>query len=178
LTKLYDFTFLHQLAFISNEMKAAKPVVLDGATGEGGGQLVRLAVGLAALSGKHIRITNIRGKRGSGPKGGGLKAQHVASLRLLSQMTNATVDGMSIGSKTLDFAPQLPPTALSDRKLKVRADNAGASGPLIFQAILPFLLFAGQVAGENKSGDGQEPTPAAEDRTVEVTLEGGTNVSW
>jgi RNA 3'-terminal phosphate cyclase len=45
----------------------AKPIVLDGRTGEGGGQLVRLAIGLAALVGQPIRITNIRGNR---PKGG------------------------------------------------------------------------------------------------------------
>lgn len=41
----------------------SKPLHLDGQTGEGGGQLVRLAVTLAALTTQPITITNIRGNR-------------------------------------------------------------------------------------------------------------------
>lgn len=48
-----------------------KPIVIDGRTGEGGGQLVRVAVGLAALTGQPIKITNVRGNRPGG-RGGGL----------------------------------------------------------------------------------------------------------
>lgn len=45
-----------------------KPIVLEGRTGEGGGQLVRLAVALAAITSQSVKITNVRGNR---PKGGG-----------------------------------------------------------------------------------------------------------
>lgn len=48
--------------------RAMKPIVLDGRTGEGGGQLVRLAVALAAITSQPVKITNVRGNR---PKGGG-----------------------------------------------------------------------------------------------------------
>ncbi len=41
-------------------------LTIDGRTGEGGGQLVRLAAGLAALTGQPLRITNIRANRRSG----------------------------------------------------------------------------------------------------------------
>lgn len=51
-------------------MKEPKPIVLDGRTGEGGGQLVRLAVCLSAVSTQPIRITHVRGNR-SGGRGGG-----------------------------------------------------------------------------------------------------------
>lgn len=48
-----------------------KPILLDGRTGEGGGQLVRLAVGLSALTTRPIKITNVRGNR-PGDRGGGM----------------------------------------------------------------------------------------------------------
>lgn len=40
-----------------------KLVKLDGRTGEGGGQLCRIAVSLAALTGTPLRIDNVRGNR-------------------------------------------------------------------------------------------------------------------
>lgn len=47
-----------------------KPIELDGRTGEGGGQLVRVAIGLAALTSQPVKITNVRGNR-QGGRGGG-----------------------------------------------------------------------------------------------------------
>lgn len=47
-----------------------KPIELDGTTGEGGGQLVRVAVGLSALTSQPVRIVNVRGNR-QGGRGGG-----------------------------------------------------------------------------------------------------------
>jgi len=51
-------------------MKEAKAIEIDGRTGEGGGQLVRIACGLAAVTSLPICITRIRGNR-EGPRGGG-----------------------------------------------------------------------------------------------------------
>jgi len=51
-------------------MKEQKPIVLDGRTGEGGGQLVRIAVALAAVITQPIRIIHVRGNR-EGSRGGG-----------------------------------------------------------------------------------------------------------
>lgn len=49
-----------------------KCVELDGAQGEGGGQLVRVAIGLAALTSQPVKITNVRGNRAGGRGGGKL----------------------------------------------------------------------------------------------------------
>ncbi|KJZ74878.1 hypothetical protein HIM_05787 [Hirsutella minnesotensis 3608] len=138
-----------------------KPVSLDGTTGEGGGQLVRVAVCLAALTGKPITITNIRGNR-PGKRGGGLKSQHATSISWLADATDAEVQGLSVGSKTLTFAPRSTPIHLAKRKFDIQPDSSAASALLVLQAILPYVLFA--------SNDRAEP--------VELTIAGGTNVSW
>jgi RNA 3'-terminal phosphate cyclase (ATP) len=49
---------------------APKIIELDGRAGEGGGQLVRVAVGLAALTTQPVKITNVRGNRPGGRGGG------------------------------------------------------------------------------------------------------------
>lgn len=51
-------------------MAPERVIELDGRTGEGGGQLVRIAVALASVVSKPVKITNVRGNR-AGPKGGG-----------------------------------------------------------------------------------------------------------
>ncbi|KAK8061412.1 hypothetical protein PG994_007778 [Apiospora phragmitis] len=146
-------------------MKPKKPIELDGRTGEGGGQLVRISVALAAVTSQPIRITHVRGNR-SGGRGGGLKSQHVASIKWLAEATGAEVEGLSVGSHTLEFRPSLtPPQALASaeqRKLTIDAASPAASTMLIFQAVLPYLLFA---AG------GDDGTP------IELEIQGGTNVS-
>ncbi|KAK3335444.1 RNA 3'-terminal phosphate cyclase/enolpyruvate transferase [Cercophora scortea] len=148
-------------------MKEPKPTEIDGRTGEGGGQLVRIACALAAVSGKPIKITNVRGNRGGGPRGGdgGLKSQHISAIKFLADATSADVSGLTIGSHTLSFHPHLPPSHLHNRTIKIAADSAAASTLLIFQAILPFLLFAGT-----------ETSP--DSQPIEVEITGGTNVSF
>jgi RNA 3'-terminal phosphate cyclase (ATP) len=67
-------------------MKDQKPVIeLDGRTGEGGGQLVRIASALAAVATQPIRITNVRGNRGDGARGGGM---HSCPIPLHSLIPN------------------------------------------------------------------------------------------
>ncbi|KAI1077525.1 EPT/RTPC-like protein [Whalleya microplaca] len=141
-------------------MKPRKPLQLDGRTGEGGGQLVRLACALAAVTSQPIRIDHVRGNR-EGHRGGGLKAQHVSAIQWLVEATNAEVDGLAVGSRTLEFRPSAPPTALQGRNIEIVTGSA-SSTLLVFQAIFPFLLFSG-----NESGD-----------PVEVEIHGGTNVSF
>ncbi|KAM7209732.1 RNA 3'-terminal phosphate cyclase [Naviculisporaceae sp. PSN 640] len=141
-------------------------IELDGRTGEGGGQLVRMACALAAVIGQPIRITNVRGNRG-GSKGGGLKAQHVSAIEWLAKATDATVTGLHIGSHTLEFSPKTQPSALKSRSFNITADSPAASTMLIFQAIFPFLLFA---SGDSDA-DGK-PLP------INLEIHGGTNVSF
>ncbi|KAL2269094.1 hypothetical protein VTJ83DRAFT_3940 [Remersonia thermophila] len=145
------------------QRKKTPIIELDGQTGEGGGQLVRIACALAAVATQPVRIINVRGNRGDGPRGGGLKSQHVTAIDYLAKATGADVDGLSIGSRTLEFRPQLRPSSLAGgRNIKIAADSPAASTMLIFQALFPFLLFAGN--------DKNEP--------ITLDISGGTNVSF
>lgn len=151
---------------------------IDGRTLEGGGQLLRLAVGLSAFTGIPIRITNIRGNRSAG---GGLKAQHLACVNWLAHASNATVSGAEKGSKELSFAPgQIGPVSpaytLKDNgrsgrgikfwECKLDIKTVGSTG-LALQAILPFILFR-----PPKDDDG-----TLSDLPIRLTISGGTNVS-
>ncbi|KAI1130030.1 RNA 3'-terminal phosphate cyclase-domain-containing protein [Nemania abortiva] len=140
-------------------MAPSKPLLIDGCTGEGGGQLVRLACALAAVTSQSIRITNVRGNR---TRGGGLKSQHVSAIEWLAKATEAEVDGLVVGSSTLEFKPAAPPTALKDRNIVIMPESRGASTLLIFQAVFPYLLFSG-----NKGGD-----------PIELEIHGSTNPSF
>ena len=91
----------------------------------------------------------------------GLKAQHTACIKTLLDATRAEVTGCSVGSKSVEFRPKVSPADLVNRNLRIKAESA-ASVLLVFQALLPFLLFAG---GENGS-------------PVTATIQGGTNVSF
>ncbi|KAI0195735.1 RNA 3'-terminal phosphate cyclase-domain-containing protein [Xylaria flabelliformis] len=141
-------------------MKPRQPLLLiDGCTGEGGGQLVRLACALAAVTSSPIRITNVRGNR---DRGGGLKSQHVSAIEWLAKATQAEVKGLAVGSRTLEFRPTAPPTTVKDRKIVITAESRGASALLILQAVFPYLLFAG-----NENGD-----------PIELEIRGSTNASF
>jgi RNA 3'-terminal phosphate cyclase (ATP) len=102
-------------------------------------------------------------------------------LSWLAKATDAKVAGLSVGSKVLDFAPSSSPTALREREVLIKADTASASACLIFQAILPYLLFAGSSSSSaptNSTEDDSVPSNATEQGPLEVTIEGGTNVTW
>ncbi|CAG9995567.1 unnamed protein product [Clonostachys byssicola] len=133
-------------------------IEIDGRTGEGGGQVVRVAVALAALTGQPLKITNVRGNR----KGGGLKFQHVTAIQFLADVTEAEVEGLRVGSSTLTFIPKRLPTALVSRNFKITAPSGAASALLILQAVLPFLVFAGN----------------SSDEPIWLEISGGTNVSF
>ncbi|KAI0551456.1 RNA 3'-terminal phosphate cyclase-domain-containing protein [Xylaria curta] len=134
-------------------------LLIDGCTGEGGGQLVRLACALAAVTSSPIRITNVRGNR---DRGGGLKSQHVSAIEWLAKATQAEVKGLVVGSHTLEFRPTAPPTIVKDRKIVITAESRGASALLILQAVFPYLLFSG-----NENGD-----------PIELEIHGSTNASF
>lgn len=120
---------------------------------------MRLACALAAVTSQPIRVINVRANRG---QRGGLKAQHVSAIEWLAKATEAEVDGLAVGSQTLDFRPVAPATALKSRNIVIRAEGSAASTLLIFQAIFPYLLFSG-----NEKGD-----------PVEIEIHGSTNPSF
>lgn len=74
-------------------------IEIDGQNG--GGAIVRDAVGLAAATQQSVRITNIRKKRPTP----GLKQQHLAGLDAVTQLCDAEVVGAEEGSTALTFVP-------------------------------------------------------------------------
>jgi RNA 3'-terminal phosphate cyclase (ATP) len=83
----------------------SESVLVDGSYGEGGGQILRTSVSLAAITGKPVEIVNIRAGR-SKP---GLQAQHLASVRAAAQVCGAELRGDAVGSVHLRFKPTHEP---------------------------------------------------------------------
>ena len=126
-----------------------KPVVIDGSFGEGGGQILRTALALAAIIQRPVEIRNIR----AGRKKPGLRPQHLMGVKALATVTSAHVEGAELGSVRLYFEP---------RKLKggtyaLDIGTAGSTG-LLLQAMMPGLFLA---HGPSK-----------------LTITGGTHVPW
>jgi RNA 3'-terminal phosphate cyclase len=63
---------------------------IDGSHGEGGGQILRTAVALSAVTGKSIRVEKIRANR---PRPG-LSHQHITSIQSVAKICNAHVLGL------------------------------------------------------------------------------------
>ncbi|KAL1605019.1 hypothetical protein SLS60_004562 [Paraconiothyrium brasiliense] len=144
----------------------AGPIHLEGTTLEGGGQLLRLATCLSALTSTPISITNIRGKRSGG---GGLKAQHLTSVQWLGAASNARISGAGLKSKEITFTPGSRSTSglewRNGGEVHIKQSTPGSVN-LVLQAVLPFMLFA-NLGSED----------AEVDEEVRVKITGGTNVS-
>ncbi len=108
-------------------------ITIDGSEGEGGGQVLRTALGLSLVTGRPFQINNIRGKR----KKPGLMRQHLTAVRAAAEIGNAHTEGAKIGSDKLSFAPD----SIHHGKCHFAIGTAG-SCTLVFQAILPALLMA------------------------------------
>jgi len=107
---------------------------IDGAMDEGGGQIVRMAVALSAITGKAVEISRIRAKR-SVP---GLAGQHCAAVQAVGRMCHAQVTGCEKGSTRISFFPD------DIRKADITLDiGTAGSIPLVLQAWLPVALRTG-----------------------------------
>ncbi|NVM57132.1 MAG: RNA 3'-phosphate cyclase, partial [Desulfobacterales bacterium] len=79
---------------------------IDGSYGEGGGQILRTTLALAAILNRPVEIRNIRGGR----KKPGLRPQHLMAVKALALVTSAHMEGAEPGSVRLYFEPrQLKP---------------------------------------------------------------------
>lgn len=124
-------------------------IEVDGSTGEGGGQLLRTAVALSALSGLPIRVARIR----AGRPNPGLAHQHVAAVEAVAALSGAEVEGLEPGSAEITFRPG----PLTGGRHRFDVGTAG-SVTLVLQACLPVAF----------------GTPEG----AEITVSGGTDVQW
>ncbi len=120
---------------------------VDGAHGEGGGQLVRLAMALAAITGRAIRLTRIRARRAKP----GLAAQHLTAMRAVAALCGGALEGAALGAGEVVFRPG--PVRGGHYRFEV---GTAGSVTLVLQAVLPVALQA--------------------DAPCRITITGGTDV--
>ena len=108
-------------------------ITIDGAKGEGGGQVLRTALSLSACTGQAFRIRNIR----AGRKKPGLMRQHLTCVQAAAAVCGGKAIGAQLGSTELVFIPGEPRGG--DYAFDV--GTAGAT-TLVFQTVLPVLLAA------------------------------------
>lgn len=123
------------------------PVIIDGAQGEGGGQMLRTALVMSVVTGRPFTMVNVRAKRHQP----GLRRQHLTCLKAVAEICGAEVEGLAVGACRVDFRPGAPRAG----HYRFEVGTAG-SVTLLAQTVLPVLLCA------------EGPS--------EVTLTGGTHV--
>lgn len=122
-------------------------LTIDGSYGEGGGQLSRYAMALAAIKGQPLHLKNIRANR---PKSG-LMAQHLTALRAVATVSGGVLEGAELGATEIHFRPG----RISGGEYHFNVGTAGSIS-LVLQALLPVALHA--------------------DGLVRLTIDGGTDV--
>lgn len=104
---------------------------IDGAYGEGGGQLLRTSVALAAITGRPVHLRNIRARRANP----GLAPQHLAAVKAVASLCGAEVDGLELYSREIWFRPG----PLRGGQFDFPVGTAG-SITLVLQAVLPVAV--------------------------------------
>ncbi len=122
---------------------------VDGSFGESGGQIIRTGIGLSAVTGKPVRIFNIR----KGRPNPGLKAQHMKGIEAVAKLCNAEMKGLTLNSTELEFIPG----KLSHRPLEIDIGTAG-SITLVLQTLMIPAVYT--------------------ERELVFEITGGTNVAW
>ncbi|MFN4336877.1 MAG: RNA 3'-terminal phosphate cyclase [Candidatus Nitrosocaldus sp.] len=125
---------------------------IDGSYGEGGGQILRTAIALSAITKRPIEVFNIRAKRPNP----GLRPQHATAVKILAEIFNARAENVEVGSSTIRFLPVEEGNGTSSKK-RIDIGTAG-SITLILQALIPAVGISG--------------------KRLEIELVGGTDVKW
>lgn len=124
-------------------------IEIDGSSGEGGGQIVRTAVSLSAVTGRAVKIRRIREGR---PKPG-LAPQHAHAIEALAAICDAETEGIAPGSSQILFSPG----RVRSGSRRIEIGTAG-SVTLLMQCLLPALIHA--------------------DAPSTLLVSGGTDVKW
>jgi RNA 3'-terminal phosphate cyclase (ATP) len=130
-------------------MTGSRLIPIDGSQGEGGGQIVRTALALSAVTGQGFEITRIRAGRAVP----GLRPQHLAAIRAAAMACEARVGGVFDGSPDLRFEPG--PVAAGDFRFEIA--TAGAA-TLVLQTVLLPLATAAQPSRVEVTGGTHVPT--------------------
>ncbi len=112
-------------------------ITIDGAAGEGGGQILRSSLTLSLVTGRPFRIDNIRAGRAKP----GLLRQHLTAVRAVAEIGSADVDGATLGSSCVQFRPG----AVRGGDYSFSIGTAGST-TLVLQTVLLPLALAGTVS--------------------------------
>jgi RNA 3'-terminal phosphate cyclase (ATP) len=126
-------------------------IVIDGSYGEGGGQILRTTLCLSTITGRPVRIENIRARR----KKPGLAAQHLTAVFAAAKLCDAELSGTELGSRTLTFTPRKKPKAgdyLFDVAKARQGGSAGAVSLVLQTVLLPLALTEGGSRVELRGG--------------------------
>lgn len=137
-------------------------IEIDGSFGEGGGAILRQALGLSAFAGRPIRVRKIR----AGRENPGLAAQHLSAVKAAAAVCGARTRGASRGSPDLVFEPG----AVRSGALRLDVGTAGATTLVLQTVLLPCLLSDDEFEFEVTGGTDVPWSPPA-DYLVHVTLE-------
>ncbi len=122
---------------------------IDGSHGEGGGQVLRTSVSMAAVTGQPVRISNIRSKR----KNPGLAPSHMTAIEAVAKLADADVDGLYPGSREVTFEPR----DVVGGSYEFDVGTAGSISLVLQSCLVPAVISKSRVM---------------------LTIKGGTDVNW
>src|SRR5262245_22906176 len=111
---------------------------IDGSVGEGGGQVVRTALTLAAVTRREVEVFAIR----KGRRAAGLRIDLIAAARALATVTHGRLEGDDVGSDHLRFYPGTARAGRWEFSAGASADAMG-SAPLLLLTVAPVLALTG-----------------------------------
>lgn len=112
-------------------------LTIDGSFGEGGGQILRTSLSLAAITGQEVTIKNIR----AGREKPGLRPQHLTGALAVAEICGAEITGAEVGSTRLTFKPHKVTGGNYEFDVSRIRASAGSVN-LVLQTILWPLAFA------------------------------------
>jgi RNA 3'-terminal phosphate cyclase (ATP) len=131
-------------------------LVIDGSTGEGGGQILRSVLTISTIIKKPIKIINIRTKRNNP----GLRHQHVATIKLLSKIFNIHIENVVLGAEWIKIIFDENNKKETEINQNIPNIDIGTAGsiPLLLQTLIP--------------------TIAISQKNIDIQLTGGTDVKY
>ncbi len=107
---------------------------IDGGTGSGSGTIVRDVSGLAVLTGRAVRLVNIRSRRDKP----GLRPQHLKALQACAVLSSGQLKGAHAGIKEVVF---IPGNTLPGGEYHFDVGTAG-SAVMLAMALIPLGMYA------------------------------------
>lgn len=129
---------------------------VDGSVMEGGGQVIRISLTLAALLGHELRLSNIRAGR-SKP---GLQNQHLAGVGLVGNLCGGKLSNAVKGALNMTMRPS--PEALDQGDFTADPGTAGSICLILQAALLPAMFAAGPCKLTIRGGTNTDFAPQIE----------------